>query len=115
LRSGIALGPALQRAGDYYGHSVNLASRVTGIARAASVLCTQEVRDAAPDDYEWSFAGRHRLKGLPEPVPLHRARRRSDPAVDQARPGSDGSGKEERASVAAKRRRGDRRQKRAAS
>ena len=50
LRAGIAFGPALQRAGDYYGNSVNLASRVTGVARPGSVLCTQEVRDAAGDD-----------------------------------------------------------------
>ncbi len=73
LRAGIALGPALQRAGDFYGHSVNLASRVTGIARPDSVLCSQEVRDAAGDEFDWSFAGRHRLKGLGD-VPLHRAR-----------------------------------------
>jgi adenylate cyclase len=74
LRAGIASGPALLRAGDYYGHSVNLASRVTGIARPGSVLCTQEVHDAAPDDFEWSFTGRHRLKGVAEPAALHRAR-----------------------------------------
>jgi adenylate cyclase len=76
LRAGIASGPALPRAGDYYGHSVNLASRVTGIARPGSVLCTQEVHDAAPDEFEWSFAGRHRLKGVLEPAALHRARPR---------------------------------------
>jgi adenylate cyclase len=75
LRAGIACGPALLRAGDFYGHSVNIASRVTGVARPDSVLCTQEVRDSAGDEFEWSFAGRHRLKGVKEPVPLHRARR----------------------------------------
>jgi adenylate cyclase len=74
LRAGVASGPALLRSGDFYGHSVNLASRVTGIARPGSVLCTQEVHDAAPDAFEWSFAGRHRLKGVAEPAPLHRAR-----------------------------------------
>ena len=75
LRAGIALGPALQRAGDYYGNSVNLASRVTGAARPGSVLCTQEVRDAAGDrDLHWSSAGRHRLKGVSGPVQLFRAR-----------------------------------------
>jgi adenylate cyclase len=75
LRAGIATGPALQRAGDYYGNSVNLASRVTGIARPGSVLCTQEVRDTAGDDgLHWSSAGRHRLKGVAGPVPLFRAR-----------------------------------------
>jgi adenylate cyclase len=79
LRAGIAFGRALQRSGDVFGHSVNLASRVTGIARPGSVLVTQEVRDAAPDDYEWSFAGKHRLKGVKEPQPLHRARPRSAP------------------------------------
>jgi len=75
LRAGFASGPALLRSGDFYGHSVNIASRVTGVARPESVLCTQEVRDAAADAFEWSFAGRHRLKGVAEPAPLHRARR----------------------------------------
>jgi adenylate cyclase len=78
LRAGIALGPALQRAGDYYGHSVNLASRVTGVARPGSVLCTKEVHDAAPE-FDWSFAGRHRLKGVGDAVPLYRARQREEP------------------------------------
>jgi adenylate cyclase len=74
LRAGIAYGEALQRSGDYFGHAVNLASRVTGAARPGSVLGTQEVRDAAHDAFEWSFAGRFRLKGVPHPLPLHRAR-----------------------------------------
>jgi adenylate cyclase len=76
LRAGVALGPALERAGDVFGHTVNLASRVTGVARPGSVLCTQEARDAAPQEFEWSFAGRFRLKGLANPAPLHRARPR---------------------------------------
>jgi adenylate cyclase len=74
VRAGVACGRALPRAGDVYGHSVNLASRVTGIARPATVLCTKEVRDAGADEFEWSFAGRHRLKGIGEAVPLYRAR-----------------------------------------
>ena len=61
--------------GDYYGHAVNLASRVTGVARPGSVLCTQEVHDAAPDRFDWSFARKHKLKGMSEPVSLYRARR----------------------------------------
>src|SRR5581483_3890035 len=78
LRAGVAWGPALQRAGDFYGHAVNLASRVTGEARPGAVLCTKEVRDAAPDDYDWSFARKHKLKGMSEAVPLYRARRHGD-------------------------------------
>ncbi len=74
LRAGIAFGPAVQRAGDYFGNSVNLASRVTGVARPGSVLCTREIRDAARDAFHWSGAGRHKLKGVSGPTPLYRAR-----------------------------------------
>ena len=88
LRAGVASGAALQRAGDYYGHAVNLASRVTGVARPGSVLCTQEVHDAAPDEFDWSFARKHKLKGMSDPVPLYRARRLGgDDADDAARRG----------------------------
>jgi adenylate cyclase len=75
LRAGVTVGPALARAGDFYGHAVNVASRVTGAARPGSVLCTKEVRDAARDEFHWSSAGRHKLKGLSSAVPLYRARR----------------------------------------
>ncbi len=74
VRAGIAWGLAIPRSGDLYGHAVNLASRVTGIARPSSVLCTREIRDAAPT-FEWSFAGNHRLKGIADSMPLYRARR----------------------------------------
>jgi adenylate cyclase len=79
LRAGMARGAALQRAGDFYGHAVNLASRVTGAARPGSVLCTEEVKASAPDDFDWSFARKHRLKGMSEAVPLYRARRLEQP------------------------------------
>jgi adenylate cyclase len=82
LRAGLALGPAFNRAGDWYGNTVNLASRVTGVARPGSVVATQGVRDAAAGDFAWSFAGRFKLKGVPEPVPLHRARRLSEPGSE---------------------------------
>jgi adenylate cyclase len=74
LRAGIAFGPAVVRAGDYFGNSVNLASRVTGVARPGSVLCTREIRDAARDAFHWSAAGRHKLKGVSGPTTLYRAR-----------------------------------------
>ena len=74
VRAGIARGPALARSGDLYGHAVNLASRVTGVARPGSVLCTEEVRDAAPEEFDWSFTGKHRLKGVDQAIALYRAR-----------------------------------------
>jgi adenylate cyclase len=74
VRVGLAYGPTVARGGDVFGRAVNLASRVTTIARAGSVLATREVRDAAADEFRWSAAHARRLKGLPEPVPLYRAR-----------------------------------------
>jgi len=78
LRAGAALGLALPRAGDWYGRPVNLASRITGIARPGSVLAEREVRESVKDAYAWSYAGERRLKGIREPVPLFRARRRPE-------------------------------------
>jgi adenylate cyclase len=96
LRAGIAYGPALVRAGDYYGNSVNLASRVTGVARPGTVLCTQEVRDLAGENFKWSSAGRHRLKGVSGAVPLHRARRVDADHSDES-DGDDEGAKKRRA------------------
>jgi adenylate cyclase len=107
LRAGIASGPAVVRAGDYYGNSVNLASRVTGIARPGSVLCTEAVKDAAPDQFEWSFAGRHRLKGVGEPQPLYRARRLGDEGTTKGT-----RSHQDRHAERAKKPRGDRRRRR---
>ena len=81
LRAGAALGQALPRAGDWYGRPVNLASRITDVARPGSLLVDRELHnrvvadESAPDAYRWSFAGERRMKGVRGPVPLFRARR----------------------------------------
>jgi adenylate cyclase len=75
LHAGIALGPVVSRGGDWYGHSVNVASRIAAIAWPGSVLCDQAVHDAAAEAFRWSFAGERRLKGVKRPVRLWRARR----------------------------------------
>ena len=76
LRAGIASGPALARAGDWYGRPVNLASRITAIARPGSVLVSEQVADALDEDrFDRSFAGEKRLKGISERVKLFRIRR----------------------------------------
>ncbi|MDQ6812045.1 MAG: adenylate/guanylate cyclase domain-containing protein, partial [Actinomycetota bacterium] len=62
-------------AGDWFGRPVNLASRITSVARAGSVLTESDVHEAAPEAYRWSFAGERRLRGIREPVQLFRARR----------------------------------------
>jgi adenylate cyclase len=75
IRAGIAYGPAINRWGDWYGSTVNVASRLTTRARPSSVLATEAVRQAADGGYDWSYAGEKKLKGLSAPVKAFRARR----------------------------------------
>ena len=80
LRAGLAYGTTLSQAGDYYGRAVNLASRITGVARPGSVLVDAATKDAVDGAFTYSFAGERRLKGIDSGVKLFRARRRRDPA-----------------------------------
>jgi adenylate cyclase len=74
LRGGVAHGEAIGRGGDWYGRPVNVASRVTAVARPGSVLVTDGVHTEVEDRFRWSFVGKKRLKGVKEPLPLYRAR-----------------------------------------
>src|SRR5581483_460995 len=77
LRAGIASGPAVSRAGDWFGSPVNLASRVTAVARPGAVLAAEATRDELGDEagFSWSFAGARHLKGIKGEVKLYRGRR----------------------------------------
>ena len=75
IRIGVAYGAAQPRAGDLYGRAVNLASRLTEVARPGSVLCDEATRKAAGDGFDWSAAGRRKIKGISGQVRLFRARR----------------------------------------
>jgi adenylate cyclase len=58
---------------------VNLASRVTGIARPGSVLVDTATREAAGESgLTYSFAGERRLKGIDARQKLFRVRRESE-------------------------------------
>jgi adenylate cyclase len=75
LRAGIAHGSVHAQAGDYYGRPVNLASRLTAIAKPGSVLVDAAAKGAAGEGFEYSFAGEKRLKGFDSRTKLYRARR----------------------------------------
>jgi adenylate cyclase len=75
LRAGIAHGSTLVQSGDYYGRPVNLASRLTAVARPGSVLVDGNTKEAAPEGFEYSFAGERRLKGFDSKTKLFRVRR----------------------------------------
>jgi adenylate cyclase len=80
LRAGLSTGQALPRAGDWYGSPVNLASRVTTVARPGSVVATAATRKAAVEAdggearWQWSSLPSRRIKGIEGSVQLYRAR-----------------------------------------
>lgn len=81
LRAGVAYGSAVSRAGDWFGSPVNLASRVTSVARPGAVLVAESGRVEIGDDerFQWSFAGTKRLKNIADDVKVYRARRAEEP------------------------------------
>jgi adenylate cyclase len=53
VRVGLAYGTVLSRLGDVYGEPVNLASRLTSIARPGSVLVDRDLAAALDGDERW--------------------------------------------------------------
>jgi adenylate cyclase len=85
VRVGTAHGPVLARLGDVFGPTVNLASRLTSIARPGRVLVHAELADRLrerPDDYRLRRTRRTSVKGYEhlEPWALTRPRARGDDA-----------------------------------
>src|SRR6187549_2568208 len=75
LRAGIAFGSVHVQTGDYYGRPVNLASRLTAVARPGSVLLDAVAKEEAGEGFRYSYAGERQLKGLDSRTSLYRARR----------------------------------------
>jgi adenylate cyclase len=65
-RVGLAWGHAVAHQGDFYGPTVNLASRLVNLARPGAVLVSDEFREALPPAERRRFrpALPHRLKGI---------------------------------------------------
>ena len=81
VKAGGAWGPALSRAGDWYGRPVNLASRITDVARPGSLLVAEELAEQAEqkaDGFRYSRAGGRHFKGIKGNVRLQRVRRAAD-------------------------------------
>lgn len=74
LRAGLASGPVLPQSGDFYGRPVNLASRITHLARPGSVVVESTVHDAVGEGFRYTFIGERRLKGIDSRIRLFRAR-----------------------------------------
>lgn len=73
-RAGIAYGRAVSRAGDYFGHTVNLAARVLDQAEPSEVLVSDEcVGQAGSGPFGFHEPRDIKLRGIREPVRLWRA------------------------------------------
>jgi class 3 adenylate cyclase len=75
IRVGMHYGPAVERDGDYFGASVNLAARVSALAAGGEVLVTGLTAARAPEieGVFWEARGRHELKNVREPVEVFAA------------------------------------------
>lgn len=74
---GLHAGPVLFQEGDYFGQTVNLASRIAEYARPGEVLVSQAVAEASQDaDATFTDIGQVELKGVAGVVRLHAASRR---------------------------------------
>ena len=79
VRVGLAVGPVLEREGDAYGPTVNLASRITSIAYPGSVVVSSEIRAALDEREDLVFkAMRPRYLKHIGRVSLSRVRRSDD-------------------------------------
>ena len=77
IRVGLHHGPAVERKGDYFGASVNLAARVSALASGGEVLLTGQTAALAPDleGVLYESRGRRALRNVAEPLEIFAALR----------------------------------------
>lgn len=72
MRVGLSRGEVINSGGDYYGTVVNIASRIAGLSFPDAIVATQSVIDALPGHVSTTSLGPHELRGIRDPVELHR-------------------------------------------
>jgi adenylate cyclase len=75
IRVGLHHGPAIERDGDYFGATVNLAARVAAVAVGGEVLLTAQTAALAPalEGILYQPRGRQTLRNIREPIELFAA------------------------------------------
>lgn len=73
LRAGLYAGPVVERDGDYFGATVNLAARLGAYARAGEILCGASLADALRRDGAFRLVGLGdvKLKNVAHPVAVY--------------------------------------------
>lgn len=85
VRVGLHHGTAVEREGDYFGATVNLAARVSSLAAGGEVLMTGQTAVLVPDldGVVFESRGKRDLHNVAEPVEIFAALRTSDVGVDK--------------------------------
>lgn len=85
VRVGLHHGPAIERDGDYFGATVNLAARVSAAATGGEVLLTEQTAALAPglEGVAYESRGPQELRHIREPVELVAAVRERQAAEHQ--------------------------------
>lgn len=87
IRVGIHCGPAVQRHGDWYGRTVNVASRLCSAAGGGQVMVSESALEAAGSipEVELGWRRLHRLRNVTEPIAARLASERLNlPASSEA-------------------------------
>ncbi|MGF1618379.1 MAG: adenylate/guanylate cyclase domain-containing protein [Acidimicrobiia bacterium] len=69
-RAGVAMGTLVSRDGDYFGRTVNLASRIADYARPGELLISETTAEAMAGSIALRPIGPVTLRGVAEPIPL---------------------------------------------
>ena len=82
VRVGGNFGTAVERDGDYFGTTINVAARVSALARGGELLVTGNTAALAPDldGVIYESRGRQSLRNIAEPVEIFAAVRRDEDA-----------------------------------
>jgi adenylate cyclase len=83
LHIGVTAGPVIERDGDFFGRTVNLASRLAGVAGPGEIVADEATAQAAAD-VRVTALGARELKGLRRPIAV--ARLDGSPGPHPARP-----------------------------
>lgn len=72
IRAGVHHGPAISRGGDFFGHAVNIAARITALAGAGHAVLTDAIVEAATaHGLPTTPMGAPALRNITTPIPLH--------------------------------------------
>src|SRR6202790_1594366 len=72
MRAGVASGPAVIRVGDWFGATVNRASRIADIAKPRTIVADASTRARAVRHSAWTRTRRRSLKGIDRRIALYR-------------------------------------------